>query len=121
MSEEAPKLDQLKLIPQVFFDPIARVVPGAVGIVAAVLLSKKTLESWFRDALGDKLFDSPVGVLAIFLMVAYVVGQVISPLAKGVQRVGEWVCSVCSKRKRKPKVMIGFACTTRRRGISVPR
>lgn len=90
MGDEGPKLDQLKLIPQVFFDLIARVVPGAIGIVAALLLSKTTLESWLRDALGERLASSSsLGAAVIFLAAAYVVGQVLSPLAKGVQRLGE--------------------------------
>jgi hypothetical protein len=55
MSDEAPKLDQLKIVPQVFLDLIARFVPGAIAIVAALLLSKTTLESWLRDTLGERV------------------------------------------------------------------
>lgn len=82
MSDEAPKLDQIKLVPQVFFDLIARVVPGAIAIVAALLLSETNLEAWLCATLGEKATGSSWVVLTIFLAAAYVVGQMLSPLAK---------------------------------------
>jgi hypothetical protein len=51
-------VDNLKLIPQVFFDLIARIVPGAVAILAALLLSQATWESWLCATLGAKLAGS---------------------------------------------------------------
>jgi hypothetical protein len=82
-------MDSLKLIPQVFFDLIGRVVPGAVAILAALQLSGTTWESWLRASLGEKLAESPSGSMFIYLIGAYVVGQLVSPLAKLVQRAGE--------------------------------
>ncbi len=40
-------MDRFKLIPQVFFDLFGRVVPGAVAVLAALLLSKET---WNRGS-----------------------------------------------------------------------
>jgi hypothetical protein len=91
MSEEAPKLDQFKVIPQVFFDLIARVVPGAAGIVAALKLSNTSLQDCLEKTLGTSLAtSSSLGVLAILLVAAYAVGQALSPLVKWLQRLGEW-------------------------------
>lgn len=86
----AERAKGLKLIPQLFFDLIGRVVPGALGVVACLLLSGTTWESWLRVILGESLAtDSlPVAIL-IFLAAAYVVGQLLSPAAKLVQRIGE--------------------------------
>ncbi len=83
-------MDSLKLIPQVFFDLICRVVPGAVGILAALLLSGTTWESWLGATLGEAQATQPsLTAVLMFLAAAYVVGQLLSPLAKLVQRVGE--------------------------------
>jgi hypothetical protein len=82
-------MDSLKLIPQVFFDIIGRVVPGAFAIMAALLLSTATWESWLSATLGKVLADSPTVSVLIFFAGAYVAGQLLSPLAKLVQRVGE--------------------------------
>ncbi len=83
-------MDSLKLIPQVFFDFIGRVVPGAVGIVACLLFSGRTWESWLSAILGDSLATDSVSVaILIFLFASYVVGQLLSPAAKLVQRIGE--------------------------------
>ena len=83
-------MDSLKLIPQVFFDLIGRVVPGAVGVLAALLLSKTTWQSWLHVTLGETVgAESSLVTVFTFLAAAYVVGQLLSPLAKLVQRVGE--------------------------------
>jgi len=82
-------MDSLKLIPQVFFDLIGRVVPGAVAIVAALFLSKATWESCLRAALGDVIAESSSVSILMFFTGAYIAGQVLSPLAKLVQRAGE--------------------------------
>jgi hypothetical protein len=83
-------MDSLKLIPQIFFDLIGRVVPGALGVVACLLLSGTTWESWLSATLGTSLATNslPVAIL-MFLAAAYVVGQLLSPVAKLVQRIGE--------------------------------
>jgi hypothetical protein len=83
-------MDSLKLIPQIFFDLIGRVVPGALGVVACLLLSGTTWESWLRVTLGQSLAtDSLSGAILIFLAAAYVVGQMLSPAAKLIQQIGE--------------------------------
>lgn len=82
-------MDSLKLIPQVFFDLIGRVVPGAVAILAALLLSKATWESWLIAALGKTLAESATVSVLMFFVGSYVAGQLLSPLAKVVQRTGE--------------------------------
>jgi len=82
-------MDSLKLIPQVFFDLIGRVVPGAVAILAALLLSKATWESWLGATLGMVLAQSASVSILVFVAGAYVAGQLLSPLAKLVQRAGE--------------------------------
>jgi hypothetical protein len=84
-------MEILKLIPQIFFDLIARVVPGAAGVVAYLLLSGTTWESLLSGVMGKSLAtDSLVFSILIFLAAAYVVGQLISPAAKIVQRIGEY-------------------------------
>jgi hypothetical protein len=82
-------MDSLKLIPQIFFDIIGRVVPGAVAILAALLLSGTIWESWLRTILGEKVAESPGFSMLIYFIGAYVAGQLLSPLAKLVQRTGE--------------------------------
>ncbi|KWB61814.1 hypothetical protein [Burkholderia ubonensis] len=84
-------MDSLKVIPQVFFDLIGRVVPGAVGSVTWLLLTGTTWESWLSVALGKSLAtDSSVVAILVFLATAYVTGQLLSPVAKLIQRIGEF-------------------------------
>jgi hypothetical protein len=84
-------MDSLKLIPSVFFDGIARVVPGATAIVAYLLLSGSTWSQILEKTLGRSFAESDALLTATGLLffAAYVVGQLIAPLAKGVQRIGE--------------------------------
>jgi hypothetical protein len=89
-------MDSLKLIPQVFFDLIARVVPGAVAILAALRLTKTTWESWLNGTLGKVLAESSWVSVLMFFAGSYVVGQLLSPAAKLIQRIGERI-----KRKDK--------------------
>jgi hypothetical protein len=85
-------MDSLKLIPSVFFDGIARVVPGATAIVAYLLLSHSTWSQTLERTIGPSFADCDAVLTAIGLLfiTAYVVGQLIAPLAKLVQRIGEW-------------------------------
>jgi hypothetical protein len=82
-------MDSLKLIPQFFFDLIARVVPGAVAILVALRLTKTTWESWLNGTLGKALAESSSVSVLMFFAGSYVAGQLLSPLAKLVQRIGE--------------------------------
>jgi hypothetical protein len=85
-------MDSLKLIPSVFFDAIARVVPGSAAMIAYLYFAHTTWSQILTKYLGaafagkDALLVSTI----LFPMTAYVVGQLLSPFAKGVQRIGEW-------------------------------
>jgi hypothetical protein len=85
-------MDALRLIPSVFFDGIARVVPGVAAIVAYLLISKQSWSQILEKTLGPP-FAAAQGLLTatVFLfLAAYIVGQLIAPFAKLVQRIGEW-------------------------------
>lgn len=82
-------MESLKIIPEIFFDLIARVVPGGVGLVAYLLLSGKSWQSCLDTSLGSSLAGSLSVAILIFLVAAYLVGQLLSPAAKLVQRIGE--------------------------------
>jgi hypothetical protein len=88
--------DALKLIPQGFFDLIARMVPGAVAIVVAQILRSESWESDLERVFGPSIAASATASVTLFLGAAYISGQLISPLAKLMQRVGE-------RRMFKPK------------------
>lgn len=85
-------MDSLKLIPSVFFDAIARVVPGATAIVAYLLISGRTWSQILENTLGPPFAesDSVLTATGLLLFSAYVVGQLIAPFAKLAQRIGEW-------------------------------
>jgi hypothetical protein len=84
-------MEGLKVIPQVFFDLIARVIPGAAGIIAYLMLFNKTWEQLVLRFLGQETAQKPNAILSIFIFLgaAYFVGQLISPAAKCVQRLSE--------------------------------
>ena len=85
-------MDSLKLIPSVFFDAIARVVPGATAIVAYLLLSGPTWSDILGKTLGPPFAESDALLTAtgLLFVAAYVMGQLLAPLAKLAQRIGEW-------------------------------
>ena len=84
-------MDSLKLIPSVFFDGIARVVPGAIAIVAYLLLSRSTWTQALEKTISPSFAecDALLTATGLLFVTAYVVGQLIAPLAKLVQRLGE--------------------------------
>lgn len=82
-------MDALKLIPQVFFDLIARVVPGAAAMVAILAHTATTWESWLGTIFGEALGTSPSVSALMLLACCYLIGQLLSPLAKVLQRIGE--------------------------------
>jgi hypothetical protein len=83
-------MEALKIIPQVFFDIIARVVPGCTAIVAWLLLLQKTWELSMSGLFGTSFAkDSTTLSFLIFLGAGYVAGELISPLAKGMQRINK--------------------------------
>jgi hypothetical protein len=88
-------MDALKVVPQIFFDAIGRVVPGSVAIVMYFLFFDPKWNQWkacVDGALAGRSVDqeSPVGFVVLsLLMSAYVAGHLLSPLTKAVQRIGE--------------------------------
>jgi hypothetical protein len=76
-------MDVLKLIPQLFFDLISRVIPGSIAIVlisiaADIKLGKATTD--FSEGVRT-LQDSALVLGLGFLIAAYLFGQIISPIS----------------------------------------
>jgi hypothetical protein len=87
-------MDALKLVPQLFFDAIGRVIPGLVAIILYFSLFDPSWSLWraFLDGClgGRPGAESPVGFVILSLLVfAYVLGHLLSPFTKVVQRIGE--------------------------------
>lgn len=85
----ATQMEALKILPQAFFDFIARIVPG---LVALLLLSWIEPETWdaVTVALG-RFAGNPCARIPLWLLLgaAYVAGHLLSPATKLVQRVTE--------------------------------
>lgn len=84
-------MDALKIIPQVFFDLIGRIVPGILALLLGNLLLPEAWKLQFIAALSafsGKQEDSVSMTLLFF--VAYIIGHLISPLTKRIQRFNEW-------------------------------
>jgi hypothetical protein len=85
-------MDGLKIVPQLFFDAIARAVPGATALL---LLFAIVGTDWWRSGLsgvlgGQRSEQYPVTFVTITLLfLSYLLGHVMSPFTKVVQRVGE--------------------------------
>lgn len=83
-------METLKLIPQVFFDLIARVIPGSVGLVSYLILCKNNWQSIITSVFGQSFAqESTTLSFLIFLGAGFVVGELLSPAAKMVQRINE--------------------------------
>jgi hypothetical protein len=83
-------MEALKLIPQVFFDLLARLVPGCLGLVSYLILWKKDWESIITYLFGQSFArESKTISFFIFLGAGFVLGELLSPLAKMVQRINE--------------------------------
>ena len=83
-------MESLKIIPQVFFDLFARVVPGSVSIVAYLLLFRENWESLVQNLMGNSFSSSHTSItFLIFLGTAFVMGELLSPIAKLLQRLTE--------------------------------
>jgi hypothetical protein len=97
-------MDTLKLIPSVFFDGIARVVPGVTAIVAFLLLSGRSWSQVLETTLGPSFgtTNAQLTATALLFFTAYVVGQLIAPFAKLAQRLGEWK-GLPERMRAKPK------------------
>ena len=93
----------MKLIPQLFFDLIGRVVPGGVAIALILCYSETALSNWtefMRNSLGlpGKQELPSSYVLFTLLFFAFVVGHVLSPFTK----LAEWVGQHYPPGKPKP-------------------
>lgn len=84
-------MDALRLIPQLFFDLLARVVPGVVLLVIfAVLHPDKSWPDLLDLAAGHKLEAENAFAFAFFipLGLGFVLGHLIAPIGK---TMGGWV------------------------------
>jgi len=81
-------MDALKLIPQLFYDLISRVLPGSVAIIllsisADLKLGKLTTEFWE----GATAIQQSAWLLGLgFIVAAYLVGQIISPISDFIEK-----------------------------------
>jgi len=100
-------MDALKIVPQAFFDAIARVVPGFVALF---------LLAWFEPHAWAALTDIQVRMLGgkapdwsfLFLLgAAYTVGHLMTPGTKLVQRITERYPKVKPKAKENIKLNPG--------------
>ncbi len=93
--------ENLKIVPQIFFDLIARVVPGALAMVACLLLSGSNWSCLFNHVIGgpSEVKSFPAVSFLAFWVASYVVGQMLSPFVKCLQRLSEsdWVNDLISK------------------------
>ncbi len=87
-------MEPLKIVPQAFYDLIARVVPGAFAIFSYFNLFDPGWTLWRQlidgvlGRAGDGRGYPTVFVALAFLFLSYVVGHLISPLVKRAQDLG---------------------------------
>ncbi|WP_428307278.1 hypothetical protein [Lacipirellula sp.] len=112
-----PKLEHAKIIPQLFFDVIARIVPGALAILAGLLLTGSTWLSLFNTVIAGvgSTESRLVPALLAFGFASYLAGQMMSPAVKTLQRLMESICVMnffirrealsyfCDIERKKPK------------------
>jgi len=85
-------MEALKVVPEIFFDAIGRVVPGSAFIVLCLTLSDEAASCWqsfFHVVLASGGEPSSAFVAISLAVAAYTVGHVMSPLTKLMQRIGE--------------------------------
>ncbi|HYN14568.1 MAG TPA: hypothetical protein VES66_02120 [Terriglobales bacterium] len=85
-------MDALKLVPQLFFDAIARVVPGLTALfLYSHFCGLSKWKQFLEEAVGCKHGEVfPLGFVIPFLLVGgYVTGHLISPFTKVIQKLGE--------------------------------
>ncbi len=78
-------MEAFNLIPQVFFDFIARLIPGAVALFLLDLWSKENLwERLLRGVSVDLLNGDNVTAIAFLTLsgTAYIIGQLLAPVGK---------------------------------------
>ena len=76
-------MDALKLIPQLFYDLIARVLPGSVALILLGLSTNLKLGKWITDFWegATAIQGSALWLGFGFLVAAYLVGHIISPIS----------------------------------------
>jgi hypothetical protein len=85
-------MDALKLIPQLFFDAIARIIPGSAAILLFFFTVDSSWANWQRFMSGvlgapcDKGYSSGF-VVACLVLWAYLIGHLISPAVKVVEGI----------------------------------
>jgi hypothetical protein len=81
-----------KLVPQIFFDILARFVPGAVLLCSwIVFLGQDDWQQLLNAVLGGNLHDDnalPASMLAV-LFLSFLLGYLLAPFTRGVQRLNE--------------------------------
>ncbi|MCI0523914.1 MAG: helix-turn-helix domain-containing protein, partial [Acidobacteria bacterium] len=77
-------MDALKFIPQLFYDLIARVIPGGVALFVWAMALDKKIGKIVADALEGSpgLQQSAFVISAIIFVLAYLVGHLVSPLSE---------------------------------------
>jgi len=74
-------MDGFKVIPQIFYDLMARIIPGVIAILAFTSAAGATLDQvaakLFQNA--PKLSQSSFVLATTFLLVAYLIGHLLSP------------------------------------------
>ncbi len=102
-------METLKQIPSGFFDAIARIAPGAMGLVAYLYLCNSTWENMAAEVFGTTVAKSALTTFSLFILFSYVLGQLISPFAKLFQRIGESIhlkignCTLLKKYAKAPE------------------
>ena len=86
-------MDGLKIIPQVFFDLIARVVPGVVFILIFLKSKESTWEDFLKAIFGESSFENAISITSLLMLLGggYIVGHLIATVAKLIQRLGEGI------------------------------
>src|SRR5216684_2596366 len=90
-------MDALKIVPQVFFDAIARMIPGMVALYMLALFEPDAWGNLARALtrmFGDRGVDAPALAL---LAATYAVGHMVSPATKMIQRLTELYPRVAPK------------------------
>lgn len=80
-------MDTLNLIPQLFFDLIARVVPGSVALIMVAVVADSRLAKLvtdFKNATGI-IQGAEIFLGLGFLLVAYLIGHILSPLSAWIE------------------------------------
>lgn len=91
-------MDAIKLIPQSFFDFLARLVPGALAL-AILLDTVPGGERWrilLETFAAGKLHRDNITVVAVVIATvgAYVAGQLAAPFGKAMQRFAEAIAAI---------------------------